>query len=497
MSMHSSPPSVVASALAADRLGVGSVAQFVLTAATPMLVVAGVVTTGWAVTGITAIPIAFAFLAIVLALFSIGYMAMARRIVNAGALYTYITHGLGRPLGVAAALIAVWSYNLMQVAAYGIFGFLAADMTDHKFTWWQYALVAWALVAVFGMLRIDLNSRVLAVLLTGEIFIVVVFAAVSLIHPAGGHVAFTALNPTDLIGPGLGAALAIAFTGFVGFEQAPIYSEESRSPRRTVPTATYGAVALMGVVYCGASWAMSVTIGPDTIVQAAAVNGPDLLFVAVTPYLSSTVVTIGHWLFLSSVFAGLVAYHNATARYTYALGRERVLPAWCARTSLRTGAPIGASILQTMIGLAVIATYAAAGWDPLVNLFFWLGVVGGLGILLLLTVASIAIVGYFLRNPGDGYWRCTIAPLAASILLTAVFGYTLANYATLLGVPPTSPWRWIFPTIHTAIAALGVLWALSLRATRPDIYERIGRGATATPDTTAPATRTVPAGAPR
>jgi hypothetical protein len=43
-------------------------------------------------------------------------------------------------------------------------------------------------------------------------------------------------------------------TGFVGFEQSVVYSEESRDPRRTVPRATYLAVALIAVLYRFAAW---------------------------------------------------------------------------------------------------------------------------------------------------------------------------------------------------------------------------------------------------
>lgn len=75
----------------------------------------GVVTTLYAVTGLSAIGAAFVAVALVLAVFAVGYVAMARHITNAGALYAYISRGLGRPAGVGAALAAlallamVWS----------------------------------------------------------------------------------------------------------------------------------------------------------------------------------------------------------------------------------------------------------------------------------------------------------------------------------------------------------------------------------------------------
>src|SRR2546425_8098942 len=88
----------------------------------PLTVAAGVITTADAVTGMTAIPAAFIAVALVLGLFSVGYVAMSRHITNAGAFYAFVARGLGRPTGVAAALVALVSYNLLQVGLYGAFG---------------------------------------------------------------------------------------------------------------------------------------------------------------------------------------------------------------------------------------------------------------------------------------------------------------------------------------------------------------------------------------
>ena len=44
---------------------------------------------------------------LILAVFSMGYVAMSRKVVNAGAFYTYMTHGLGKPAGVAGSFVAV------------------------------------------------------------------------------------------------------------------------------------------------------------------------------------------------------------------------------------------------------------------------------------------------------------------------------------------------------------------------------------------------------
>lgn len=87
-------------ALAADRLGVPAVVFFVMSAATPLTVVAGVITLAYAVTGLLGLPLAFLLVGLLLAGFGVGYVAMSRQVANAGAFYAYVSRGLGRPAGV-------------------------------------------------------------------------------------------------------------------------------------------------------------------------------------------------------------------------------------------------------------------------------------------------------------------------------------------------------------------------------------------------------------
>lgn len=415
--LATSRPSNVSSALASGRLGIPSVVFFVLSAAAPLTVVAGVVTTGFAVTGVTGIPLAFLLIGAVLALFSVGYVAMARHTANAGAFYAYVSRGLGRPAGVGAAWVALIAYNALQVGLYGAVGAAAAPVLDQMFgigepRWWVIALIAWAVVAGLGVLRVDINGMVLAVLLLTEIAIIVAFDLADLLSPAGGSVSLETLAPSNLFVPGVGAILVLAATGFTGFESAVVFSEESKDPKRTVPVATYLSVAIIAGLYALSAWAMTVATGPDKIVESSQAEGVGLIFVLADGNLGGTFVSIGQVLFLTSVLAAMISFHNTTARYTFALGRERVLPALFGRTAPRTGAPRAASIAQSVLGLVVIAVYAIAGWDPLVQLFYWGGTGGGFGVLLLITATSIAVIAFFARNPsGESGWHRMIAPV--------------------------------------------------------------------------------------
>ena len=82
-------PGTVSRALARDRLGVPAVLFFVLAGVAPLTVAAGVIPTAYATTGLTGIPAAFVLVAVILAIWATGYVAMTRHITNAGAFYKW------------------------------------------------------------------------------------------------------------------------------------------------------------------------------------------------------------------------------------------------------------------------------------------------------------------------------------------------------------------------------------------------------------------------
>ncbi|GIH16080.1 APC family permease [Rugosimonospora africana] len=485
--------SVVAATLAKNRLGVRHIVFFVATAAAPLTVIAGIVSTGWAVTEIEGIPLAFLMVGVVLALFCVGYVAVARRIRNAGAFYTYVARGLGKPLGVGASFVAVVAYGMMQVATYGALGpataTLIRDKTGTSLPWWLIALVAWAFVAVMGVNKVELNGRVLATALVAEVALVVVYDLIDLAHGSGGRLSVSTLTPHSLAGGGLGVALAIAVTGFIGFEAAAVFSEESRDSDRTVPLATYLSLALMTLLYAGSAWAMSVAIGPANLHQAAQQEGTNLPFTIVAQHLGSNLlVDLGQLLFISSLLAAALSYHSTVARYMFALGRERVLPGFLGRTGVRSMAPTFASMTQSTAGLFFIAVYAISGADPVVKLFYWFGTVGGFGVLLLITGTSISVIGFLHRHPaGESVWQRLVAPMVASAGLVVIVYLILHNFAGLLSVDPTSRLRYAFPIVFAVFALAGLVWALILRRVRPRVYAAIGLGTSDLPEYTSPA----------
>jgi amino acid transporter len=476
-----SRPSAMGRALACDKLGIVAVLAFILASIAPMTVAAGVIPTAYAVTGLTGIPVAFLVVAVVLGLFCPGYVAMSRRIRNAGSFYAFVSAGLGKVTGVAAALIALTAYECFQVATYGALGpavqaEAAAHLGVHE-PWWVWSLIVWAVVAGLGLARVEVAGRVLAVLTAAEIIIVAAETISGLASPAGGHLNLGALSPATLTASGAGAIgvlAVIAGLAFVGFEQSPVLGEEAKNPARTIPAATYTALAAIAVLYACAAWAMQAHTGPARVAAAAAAQGPGLLYGLSS---SGALAQTAQVLFITSLFAAALSYHNVTWRYMFSLSREGVLPGALSQTS-RTSIPRAASITQSLSALAVIAIFALAGWPAMNGLFFGGGALGGLGVMILLAATSVAVIRYFGRQPGTAsVWARAIAPAASALLLAAAIVLATTHFGTLLGTAPGNPATWLLPATFAAAALAGLGWGMFLRARRPAVYATIGLGA--------------------
>jgi amino acid transporter len=473
-------PDIVSRALARNRLGVPSVVFFGIAGAAPLTVILGAVTTIYAVVGNIAVPISYIFAACILSIFTVGFVAMSRHIVNSGAFYSYISQGMGRVIGVGAAFVALPAYSVMQIGLFGLFGVVARSIFAAfglSVDWFFCALFAWLVVSILGLLWVDLSGKVLAVLLVAEISIVLVYDVIMMLHPAGGHLSFTTLNPARMVSSEAAAMLVLAISGFVGFEATVVLSEEAKDPKRTIARATHWAVLIPGVLIALSAWAMSVAAGPDTIVAQAKHDTTDLVFNLVQSHAPAILVQIGGLLFLTSVFAALLAFHAAVARYQFALGREGVLPSIWGRTHPRTGAPLMGSVTQSALSVIVLVLYYAFKQDPLVHLFAWLTVAGGLGVLILMWAASAAVVAFFIRNRGlVNFWRGQFAPTLAFLLLTGVLAATVIGLGDLLGVPKDSIFQWLFATAYAVFAVIGFIWAFVMRGAKPEAYANIGRG---------------------
>lgn len=464
--------------LAPGRLGAAAVAFFALAATAPIAVLINVVPAAYATGGGPLVPLSFLAAGVILIFFAVGWSAMAHRAPFAGALYTYVTRGLGRPAGIGAAWLALVCYQALQLGFYGMLGVAATPLLRSWFDvgaeWWMVAAACWLLVTLCGTIRSEVVSGLAALLVLTEIAVAAGFTAANVIAPADGGLTRASVVPAGLDMTTFGLLLAVALLAFAGFETTGPYAEESIRPRRDPGLATYAVVATVAVLLAAASWSLSAATGAARITEVSRARGSELLFDLAAERLAPWAVTLGRLMLLTGLLAAVLALHQAMARYLFALGRERVLPAGLGHTSPRTLAPRSASLTQSAVAALLLAGAALAGVadPPLAGRR--LVIAGGLGLLVLLVATSVAALLHLNQVPnGEGAWARFVAPVLSTVGLGSIGYLAFRDLGALFGVRGEV---WILPVVLAGVVLVGAAHALVLRRARPVIYAGIGQG---------------------
>ncbi|MEK1928684.1 MAG: APC family permease, partial [Pararhizobium sp.] len=423
----------------------------------------------------------FLLVTLILLLFAVGYVAMARHIRNAGAFYAYTAQGLGGMMGGAAALIAILAYNAMQIGVFGLFGAATSGFfagLGMPLPWWVWTYVGIAIVAVFGYRRVDLSAKVLSVLVILEYLVVLIIDAAILFKGGDGGLSAAPFTPTAFMGGAPAIGILFCFAAFIGFEATTIYSEEAREPHKTVPRATYISVLIIGLFYMLTSWLMVNGAGPDKLVPElqGLADPTTFLFGLAERYVGHWIVGVMNILFVTSLFAGVLAFHNGVARYIYVAGREGLLPKSVGVTHPVFQSPHVGSVIQTVIAVLVVALFAFTGQDPVLALFSWLTNVGTLAIILLMASTAFAIVAFFSRNPGleNNVLVTKVLPIITGVILLALVYYISVNFGTIAGA---NGFLAVFlPGLVLIAGVIGFIAAARLKSADSTGFARLGAG---------------------
>ncbi|MEI6590670.1 MAG: APC family permease [Actinomycetes bacterium] len=475
------------------RLGVAGIVFFVVAASAPLVGMTGAVPVAMLAGNLAGTPGTYLAVGLALLLFSVGYAAMSNRVTNAGAFFAYVGRAFGPKAGVASAFASIVGYVTIQLAIYGFFGgILTGQMAalGVNLPWYAWTLIAWALVTGLSLLSVDVGARVLGTLMVLELLSLAITAGAILVNGGPNGIDLNAsFNPVNIFaggfGGGAGIAIAFAFASFIGFEATAIYGEESIDPKRSVPRATYWAIGIITALFAVVSLAMVVGMGApnvaDQVVKLSSVDGVPLanpagvLFGLAAQYVGPWLADVMSWLVVSSLFAGLLAFQNATSRYFFALGRGGILPKSFGRTN-KVGAPQAGVLLTSVLAAAVIVYFAVANLDPVLNLFFWMSAVTSIAIFFVEILVSLSVFVFFNREGGENVWKSKIAPLASAVALALGLYLLMSRFNLLAGTAPEgvdpslpdSSWQlnslgWVLVLSPFVAAVIGYLVA-SLRS---------------------------------
>jgi len=454
-------------ALKAGSVGVLGILFFVLSAQAPLTGIAGASPLAVALGNGAGAPGAYLIIGIIIIIFAVGFIAMSRRVDAQGAFYAYITEGLGRKVGAGSAWLALMAYATVQAAMYGLFGAvfsgLIASATGVTIPWWVYVILCIAFVQFLGSMNIEFGAKILAVLVGLEVALLVAFAF-SVLFSGGGPEGLNisaSFSPAAIAAGAPGVAIMFAVASMFGFESTAIYSGEAKDPKRTVARATYLSVGVIAIFFSFMMWMIVSYYGPSHVIDAAgkALESGDttsFLFNPIADKLGPWAATVGGILLLTSLLAGLMAFHNGINRYVHSLALRNSLPAGLARTN-RHHAPFIAAWLQTIMAIVLVGPFVALNLDPVLTLFSWFSGLAVAALLVLYILSSIAVLAYFARNREKGkVWQTIIAPVLSGVLILWVLYTLISNFPTLIGATDWNLSIWLLISVPI-VFAIGIL----------------------------------------
>lgn len=441
-------------------------------------------------------PAGYLVATIVLGLFAIGYATMAKHITSTGAFYGYISHGLGRVVGMASGLIITMAYVVFEGSLIGIFAFFFQNLCASQFGitvhWLLPALLMLVLNCVLTYFDVNLTAKVLGVFLITEI-VMLSLGAIAVAVKGGGPDGFAvgeilnpigAFQPAAIAGASAGLGLFFAFWSWVGFESTAMYGEESKDPKRIIPRATMIAVLGVGLFYVFVSWMAVAGTGPSQAIELAqsADTSSEIFFAPVRDTYGEWAITLFNVLLVTGSFACGMAFHNCASRYLYALGREGLssgLQKTLGATHVKHGSPYIASFVQTGITLVLILAFFFAGMDPYIHMYTLLAILGTMAILIVQSLCAFSVVAYFhfhKNHPSSAHWFKTfLAPLLGGIGMLYVVYLLWEHKDAAAGAASGTLLFKLTPWIVVGLFVLGAAMALYFKFKDQRRYELIGR----------------------
>jgi amino acid transporter len=392
----------------------------------------------------------------------------ARRSASPGALYTFVSKGLGPVWGVISGWSLVLAYlftgasvlggaaNYIVVLARLAFGpnvdFVAAFLAMLAvggISWWiAYRDIQ---LSTRAMLVSELVSVGLIMILT------VVFLAKS-----GKFVDHEQLSLAHSSLGGIRLGMVLAVFSFVGFESATALGHEAKNPLRVIPRSVLLSVLIAGGFFVFMSYVLVMAFHGQNHTLGES-NAP-LSVLADLAGVPSFGIAIAVGAAMSETACALASI-NAAARVIYAMGRHGLLHSSAGRAHERHSTPYVAVVVISALATLVPMVLLCRHVTPL-DIFGYLGSLATYGFLFAYALIAVASPVY-LRRRNEPWSTATVVSIAALALLA------MPLIASVYPVPP-APGNYL-PYIFIGLLAVGISRFVYLRFRHPEVIREMER----------------------
>ncbi|MFB9122569.1 APC family permease [Paraburkholderia dipogonis] len=461
------------------NMGAIGLALTVLAFSAPLTTVSGYIPFALAFGGVAS-PLIFLVTAVVLLLFSVGYVTLNNIVKRPGDFYAFVSYGIGKSTGLGSGILAAVAYFLLLSGVTSFFGVSCSDlvhsMTGANLPWFWPTLGCWLVVAILGYLHVELSAKVLTWVMMLEILVCLAFSF-GVVFKGGvpGIAASAPFNPHELSHSShIPFSMLFVMSFFTGFEATALFRDEVKLPDQTIPRATYGAVIFIGVIYTFCAYAMIMAYGTnvqDVAAKTPAVMFPEAFSKFVDPRLH-TIVTI---LVMTSAFAAALSNQNVLSRYLHNLGTDGAVPGFLGQVHPKHQSPYLASMTTSTLVLCTLIPFIPMGTKPDI-LYGALSGLGTSGVIILMAIVNFASLAWYVRSgrkQGTSFAKSFLAPAISSVFFIALVVLVALHFDVLAGGEP-GQYTWLFYCL-IGVQLGGMVLAQYFKRVRPDVFRRLGR----------------------
>ncbi|WP_326584672.1 APC family permease [Streptomyces sp. NBC_00481] len=322
-------------------------------------------------------PLVFLIGLVGVALVGYGFIRLTRRLNHAGSVYALVGVVIGPRAGFFAGWAMLGAYVGFAVGLVGLItGFVNALLLElqngrhdaFQVSWLVVTLVAVALAALLAARDTKLVGKILMVIegvgiLGMAVLVIVIFAKGGAQSTGVDFSAFSLGNGVDFSGVVTG--VVAAFLSWAGFEACAALGEETDDPRRNIPRALAGTLALTGVLFVVVMFAQTIGFGTDAKGLAAFGSSGNTLGDLGTEYLNQPFGIVMIFAGVISAFACLLASASTAGRLLFAFARDGFGPARLAALDGPGRSPRNATWVVLGFVLLVNLLAWATGWPDL------------------------------------------------------------------------------------------------------------------------------------
>jgi len=316
-----------------------------------------------------AITVSFLIAGTVAALAALCYAELAAMVPVAGSAYTFSYASLGELI----AFVIGWDLILeltigASTVAVGFGGYINAVLDSALGLSLPTSISAPpGEGGVFNVPAVLLVLALMGVLVRGIrltaraniVLVAITLGVLALVIGAGaGEIDASNWSPYFPLGfAGVAAGAALIFFAYIGFDVVATAAEETRNPQRDMPLGIIGSLAIVTLIYVAVAFVITgmvpyPALGGEVPI-ADAFQGKGLRVIASIIFVGALVATAKTTMILLL----------GQTRVGFAMARDRLLPAWLARTHPRFGTPhrltlVVGAVALLLSGLVPIGTLA-------------------------------------------------------------------------------------------------------------------------------------------